>query len=217
MAWSLRIWHSRGDSDPLNQLGLDAQILIRFCQLGLKFSLFGSGLSFILLPLYATGPGHAAGFNKLCLSNLEMDGSIRFWCTILAAYLLTAASSYFVLVEWQSFAKIRRRHFAKAASGTSGSVAAQTCRTLFVDEVPSRQFSEQEITRFFEKIYGGGSVYSCVCASEGSAVQTDLPSAYLNPIDPITGSRCAFVTLKSAEHAAVAQQVVLSHEPGHQI
>ena len=67
------------------ELHLDAQVLVRFCQLGLKFSLLGTVLSVILIPMYGTGPGHAEGFNALSLSNLKVGGSVRFWCVILAA------------------------------------------------------------------------------------------------------------------------------------
>ena len=81
----------------------DATILIRFCQLGLKFSLLGTALSCVLLPMYATGPGQASGFNAMSLSNLKLGGSTRFWCVILAAYMLTLTFGYLILREWHAF------------------------------------------------------------------------------------------------------------------
>lgn len=84
-----------------------------------------------------------------------------------------------------------------------------------VQEVPMNQWSERDITTFFEKIYGVDSVYSCVCATgaEEADLHPDFHSlAHLIQVN--TGSATAFVTLKSAEQCAVAQQVVLSHDPG---
>ena len=59
------------------------------------------------------------------------------------------------------------------------------------------------------------SVYSCVCATgnEETEVHPDL-HAVAHLIQVNTGSATAFVTLKSAEHCAVAQQVLLSHDSG---
>ena len=212
IAWAVQVWQRRRERSDLQP---DAQILVRFCELGLKFSLLGTVLSLVLLPMYATGPGQAGGFNVFCLSNLKVHGSIRFWCVILAAYLLTSAFGYLVLSEWRIFVQLRRSHFASAACGLRGPVAAQACRTVMVQEVPLNRWSEQDITAFFEKIYGTDSVYSCVCAgsSDSEEVHPDLHS-FAHLIQVNTGSATAFVTLKSAEHCAVAQQVVLSHDPG---
>lgn len=59
------------------------------------------------------------------------------------------------------------------------------------------------------------SVYSCVCATgnEETEVHPDL-HAVAHLIQVNTGSATAFVTRKSAEHCAVAQQVLLSHDSG---
>ena len=75
IAWAINVWRRRRERADLQP---DAQILVRFCELGLKFSLLGTALSLILLPMYATGPGRAVGFNVLCLANLKVGGSIRF-------------------------------------------------------------------------------------------------------------------------------------------
>ena len=141
IAWAVQVWRRRRER---SDLAPDAQILVRFCELGLKFSLLGTAVSLILLPMYATGPGKAAGFNVLCLSNLKVGGSIRFWCVILAAYMLTSAFGYLVLSEWRIFSELRRSHFASAASGSRGPVAAQSCRTLMVQEVPLHRWSERD-------------------------------------------------------------------------
>lgn len=62
------------------------------------------------------------------------------------------------------------------------------------------------------------SVYSCVCATgnEETEVHPDL-HAVAHLIQVNTGSATAFVTLKSAEHCAVAQQVLLSHDSGWKV
>ena len=53
--------------------------------------------------MYATGPGQARGFNVMSLSNLKLGGSTRFWCVILAAYMLTSTFGFLILREWRAF------------------------------------------------------------------------------------------------------------------
>ncbi|CAE8647407.1 unnamed protein product, partial [Polarella glacialis] len=85
----------------------DAVVMIRFLELGLKFSLCGMLVSVVLLPVYASSPGSATGANRLSLSNLQLGGSDRFWCVVVAAYVLFGAFSYLVLAEWRNFLLLR--------------------------------------------------------------------------------------------------------------
>ncbi|CAJ1365089.1 unnamed protein product [Effrenium voratum] len=223
-AWAASAWQSR--HQPLD-LEPDALILVRFCQLGLKFSLLGTALSLILLPMYATGPGEAAGFNVLSLSNLKIGGSTRFWCVVVAAYMLTSTFAYLVLAEWRVFVSIRRQHFVKAVSGACGAAAAQTRRSLMVQEVPENSWSDLGVTAFFERIYGRGAVYCCTragtCDSSSGSAGLGLglnaqPAAQLLQAAGVAAvGSTAFVTLRSAEQCVAAPQVVLSHAPGWQV
>lgn len=213
-AWARRVWQQR--HQPLD-LDPDATILIRFCQLGLKFSLLGTALSCVLLPMYATGPGQASGFNAMSLSNLKLGGSTRFWCVILAAYMLTLTFGYLILREWHAFVSIKRQHFVKAVSGACGPAIAQSRRTLMVEDVPSASWSEQGVTAFFEKLYGPACVYSCVCLGHDEPDLHPSARAAAHLIQVNTGPATAFVTLRSAERCAEAQQVVLSHTSGWQV
>lgn len=222
IAWVVkccRNWEDLGpDRDKLNP---DDQILIRFCELGLKFSLLGTALSVILIPVYSTGWGGAVGFNVLCLSNLSRGGSIRFWCVIFSAYVLTWAFGYLVTKEWQNFVNLRRRHFEKAASGKLDEQrgkdkpeAATMSRTLMVQEIPKEQWKKDKIQLYFEQIFGYGSVLHCALATDGTEDLHPEMGEVAHILQMNVCSATAFVTLKSAQFCAEAQQVFLRHGEG---
>ena len=53
VAWARKVWEQRHQPVDLEP---DATILIRFCQLGLKFSLLGTAFSCVLLPMQLGTP-----------------------------------------------------------------------------------------------------------------------------------------------------------------
>lgn len=166
--WVQAVWHERGRHGSLEPDGL---VLVRFCELGLKFCLCGTALDTLLLPMYATGHGSADGFNRLSLSNLKHGGSFRFWGVIVAAYTLTAAFARFAIEEWHSFVACRREHYRRLASGIGGVQAAQAQRSLMVENIPAEQRSPQAIGEFFGNLFGDSAVHSCV-------LQTNTAAAY---------------------------------------
>ena len=105
----------------------------------------------------------------------------------------------------------------KAVSGACGPAIAQSRRTLMVEDVPSASWSEQGVTAFFEKLYGPACVYSCVCLGHDEPDLHPSARAAAHLIQVNTGPATAFVTLRSAERCAEAQQVVLSHTSGWQV
>jgi len=143
----------------------DAEVLVRFCRLGFKFSLLGSLLDVVLLPMFYSGAGGAKEFNRFSLSNLR-SGSPRFWGVILAAYVLTSGLAYLLLSEWSAFLKLRSSHLTRAAGGRSsgGAGAAQACRSVMVELIPPDFRDQDSVSGFFESLFGHGSVHSCVLA-----------------------------------------------------
>lgn len=168
LGWLKAAWHDRRSPGSLEP---DGTVLVRFCELGFKFCLFGTMLDVVLLPMYYTGHGNAKGFNCLSLSNLTLGGSNRFWGVVVAAYVLTATFAHFVITEWHSFVHLRRQHFCSAARGECSFEAAQVQRSLMVEAIPPESRSQQAVENFFSGLFGDGSVHSCV-------LQTDTTAAY---------------------------------------
>jgi len=156
--WLRQAWQARHQPKRLTP---DAAVVIRFCELGLKFSICGSILDIVLLPMYYTGSAEAEGFNSLSLSNLQ-DKSARYWGVVAAAYILTAVFSHLLLSEWRHFVTLQRESFLNVSRGHCGRDLAQARRSVMVELIPTEYQSREAVHAFFERLFGPGSVHSCV-------------------------------------------------------
>lgn len=162
-AWMWQVCQDwRGDK----RFSPDAEVMIRFLQLGFKFSICGCILDMFLLPMYFTGGGSETGYQKYSMLNLKKteddQGDPRFWGVIIAAYILIFVLCQLILREWRHVLAMRREYYLKRLSGMEGSEAAQATRSLLVEEIPAEGRTTEAVTNFMEKLFGPGSVVSVV-------------------------------------------------------
>eukprot|EP00928_Gymnodinium_smaydae_P027330 TRINITY_DN21174_c0_g5_i1.p1 TRINITY_DN21174_c0_g5~~TRINITY_DN21174_c0_g5_i1.p1 ORF type:complete len:866 (-),score=193.71 TRINITY_DN21174_c0_g5_i1:389-2866(-) len=159
-------WLTEACFMDLQELSLDAQVFVRFLQLGLKFSIVGLIVGGSLLPLFASGEAKASGFLRYSISNLTPGNSQVFWYVVLAAYLKTAAFLALMRSEWNHFVAMRRGYFAKRARGQLGASAAQAQHSVLVERVPAQARSAEALQALFAELFGEKRVRSCVaCCS----------------------------------------------------
>jgi hypothetical protein len=95
-----------GDSEMLDECGMDALCFIRVLELGVKLSLFGSLHACWLMPLYATAEESAETdyiedpLIKITTSNVP-SGSLRFVATVVAAYFIYFYTMHCILQEFK--------------------------------------------------------------------------------------------------------------------
>eukprot|EP00928_Gymnodinium_smaydae_P027161 TRINITY_DN21089_c0_g1_i1.p1 TRINITY_DN21089_c0_g1~~TRINITY_DN21089_c0_g1_i1.p1 ORF type:complete len:766 (+),score=143.82 TRINITY_DN21089_c0_g1_i1:59-2356(+) len=166
--WARLAWRRRAE---LDRTDLDGAVLVRFCVLGFKFSVVGTLVSCVLLPMYADGNGDAPGFNKYSLSNLSHhhENGQKFWIAVVAAYALTGVFAHLALAEWREFLVLRYNHFERASRGLRGIAAAQAQRSLLVENIPAEDRSEERVRAFFEHLFGAEHVHSCVLQADTTA------------------------------------------------
>jgi hypothetical protein len=95
-----------GDSEMLDECGMDALCFIRVLELGVKVSLFGSLNACWLMPVYARAEESAETdyikdpIVRLTVSNVP-SGSLRFVATVVAAYFIYFYTMYCILQEFK--------------------------------------------------------------------------------------------------------------------
>jgi len=170
--WILKVWEEtkmgRGKSARhiarrLNNL--DGAIMVRFCVLGFKISMFGSLLAGFLLPwYYRAGGGDGSGhkpdqFTEFNLANLQGKECVdKFWPAVLCAYLLTLSFVHLGMDEWCNFDIMRKEHLTRLACGAADAErpgAAQAIRSILIELVPPnfRDVTGDSIKRFFAKLF----------------------------------------------------------------
>lgn len=157
----------------LDEVGLDAMVVIRYLDVGFKFCLVGSLLSIVLVPMYASADNNEnlGKFTRFSLSNIDKEkGHWRFGIVVACSYLLNAAFVHFMVGEWQNFMNFRRKQFKNAVRGSLGPGAAQAIRSILVENMPKEMRSAQQLFEYFEKQFGEGSVHSAVLQSDTRAL-----------------------------------------------
>lgn len=102
-AWKL------DDRTLLQHVGLDTYMYLRFLRLGARISGFGTFLSVILIPIYATGSENTAAsqqFNQLTMARLDPNDSgdlHRTWATLVCWWLFIGFILREFLSEWRNF------------------------------------------------------------------------------------------------------------------
>ena len=95
-----------GDSEFLDECGMDALCFTRVLELGVKLSLFGSLNACWLMPVYATAEESTETdyindpIVKLTVSHVP-SGSLRFVATVIAAYFIYFYTMYCILQEFK--------------------------------------------------------------------------------------------------------------------
>lgn len=161
------VWEAIKGHHEEGGISIDGMVLVRFCRLGLKCSLFGTVIGFALVPVYATGHNDANGFLQYTISNLESEMEAdepRFFSTVLAAYLISGFVLFLLCLEWKHFIGMQRDHLKRRAQGKEGPAAAQAQYSVLVEKVPHHaQESEEHLRRSFEQLFGQlGEIHSCV-------------------------------------------------------
>mmetsp|Transcript_45478 Transcript_45478/g.99018 ORF Transcript_45478/g.99018 Transcript_45478/m.99018 type:complete len:767 (-) Transcript_45478:75-2375(-) len=154
----------------LDEVGLDAMVVIRYLDVGFKFCLVGSLLSIVLVPMYASADNNEnlGKFTRFSLSNIDKEKG--FGIVVACSYLLNAAFVHFMVGEWQNFMNFRRKQFKNAVRGSLGPGAAQAIRSILVENMPKEMRSAQQLFEYFEKQFGEGSVHSAVLQSDTRAL-----------------------------------------------
>lgn len=160
-------WIKLAISKPcsLDVYSLDALVLIRFCDLGLKFSMCAGLICMGLVPMYANSGCGIKEFSKYSLSNLYCS-SHQVWAVVLAAYAMNIVLARLMHVECREFRALRGAYYHKAANGDFGPGAAQALRSLLLDDVPKKMRSAASLHSFFESVFGSGKVHSAVLQSD---------------------------------------------------
>mmetsp|Transcript_92991 Transcript_92991/g.277576 ORF Transcript_92991/g.277576 Transcript_92991/m.277576 type:complete len:773 (-) Transcript_92991:115-2433(-) len=147
-------------ADTKERMPIDGQIVVRLCQLGLKFFALGTLTACVLIPLYEQGAGRQKGVLRVTTSNLTQEDGWTFRAITVAAYLQAAAFFFLMHEEWGHFVRIRHRHFARVARGECGPSAAQAQYSLMVERVPKDARTPEAIRGFFAELFDG--IHSCV-------------------------------------------------------
>ncbi|CAJ1455485.1 unnamed protein product [Effrenium voratum] len=158
-----------------DEIGLDALVVVRFLDLGFKFSLFGSLLCIVLLPMYSWTQREETlnKFTRFSLSNIDghhPGDHIKFQIVVVCAYFLNAAFVHLMISEWQSFMNLRRKQFRQTVLGSHGPGAAQAIRSILVENVPRELRSAEILHRYFARLFGEGALHSTVVQSDTRAL-----------------------------------------------
>lgn len=148
--WAIAAWKVNDDV-CLQHVGLDAFMFLRFLRLSFRMTLFGSALSMILIPVYATGEARGASteeFNQLTLARVA-QGSPRLWATT----ILWTIFCTFILVElwkeWEVYAKHRYNFLANGDVDTPSDYRY----TIRVENIPSDMQSNAALRAYFERLF----------------------------------------------------------------
>jgi calcium permeable stress-gated cation channel len=139
------------DEELLKSVGLDTFMFLRFLRIGARMTFFGTILSLILIPVYATGEGRGVeteSFNMLTLARVE-SGSDRLWATLLCEWFFIAFILRSFWCEWELYAK-HRYHFLAHGDVDTPDEFRYACR---VEHLPRRLQSNRTLRTYFERLF----------------------------------------------------------------
>jgi hypothetical protein len=160
------------DADLLMTAGVDAVMLLRFCDLCLRFCLHGCAWAALLLPTYYTAAPEgqsAEGAYRFSLSNVP-DGDDRLWLAVAASWALCLHLLYSLDWEYRRFVGLRQKHLTGRLAGGDGAVSNDRAHhrlvrcSLIVEQIPPELRCAESLAAYFEGVFGPGSVVSAtVC------------------------------------------------------
>ncbi|CAE7036136.1 pde-4 [Symbiodinium natans] len=144
----------RIEVEDMDVIPIDGQMVIRLCQLGLKFAAFGTLVSCVLTPIYAKAGGGQSGILALTMSNLSTsDEQYVFAIVVAAAYFLVFFFIWLVRAEWRHFLKLRQDHFLRRAKGLEGLTSAQAQYSLLVQRLPRKYQDSKALEQLFSGLF----------------------------------------------------------------
>ena len=164
-------WRRRGAALP----HADAEIFVRFLDMGVMFSLLGSCVGGVLIWFYVSAGGDARGLHRLTLMNVPHKSPV-IWGVIATAYVMEIIFIQLVLTEWRRVSAFRRDHNMKATCGVFGKEAAQARRTVIVENIPVGWRTEHKVRLYFESLFGEGSVLSCSLQRDSRSASAPRPA-----------------------------------------
>uniref|UniRef100_A0A7S4Q4I3 CSC1/OSCA1-like 7TM region domain-containing protein n=1 Tax=Alexandrium monilatum TaxID=311494 RepID=A0A7S4Q4I3_9DINO len=124
------------DKPSTARVSIDGWVVIRFCHVGLKYSILGTFAGCLLLPIYGEGSDmELSDFQRYTITNLDSQ-TWKVWLVVASSYLLTIAFFLLMVLEWKHYLRMRRNHFMDRAEGRLGVEAAQAQFSLMVERVP---------------------------------------------------------------------------------
>lgn len=150
-------WKDDGSKD---RVSIDGWVMIRFCRVGFRYSVLGTAIGCVLVPMYAEGDRlEKSHFQRYTISNLD-DQEWKVWFIVASTYVLTICFCLAMLLEWRNYVTMRRDHFLARARGDLGLEAAQAQFSLMVERVPPVHQSNQGLQEAFKRVFN--SVHSAV-------------------------------------------------------
>jgi calcium permeable stress-gated cation channel len=140
------------DDETLRCVGLDTYMFLRLLYVGMRITGFGSILSLILLPVYATG--NASGpeteqFNLLTLARVEQGSTWRLYVSVLVWYIFCLFILYQFWMEWTLYYK---HHTVFSAQGDMD-MSIDYRYSVRVEQVLSN--SDGALRAYFERLFPG--------------------------------------------------------------
>jgi len=148
--WWSDTWNV-SQAELLRCVGLDSYMFLRFLRLGARMASIGTGLSLILIPIYATGNATGAWtlqFNRLTLARVE-QGSSRLWATTFCWWSFIAFVLYEFWTEWKLFYRNRHDFVANGDPDTP----LDFCYAIRVEQLPLELRTREALFAYFERIF----------------------------------------------------------------
>lgn len=135
------------EDEVVKKVGLDAAMFLRTIRTSFfimsVIALFGC---ILLMPVYGTDEERLeTSLRIISLSNVA-DGSARLWTTVIAEFFVAAVVTYFLLMDYNHYAELRRRY---CTSETPINYS------LVVYDIPEEERDEQRIRARFEQMVPG--------------------------------------------------------------
>lgn len=153
MPWWKAAWDV-SNVELLRCVGLDAYMFLRVLRLGARICGFGSILSLVLLPVYATGNQQGPDkeqFNLLTLVRVESGSSWRLYVTVAVWFLFCAGVLHEFWTEWLSYAQHRANFLARGDMDMPHAARY----TIRVEQMTPHRNSDRAVQRYFERLFPG--------------------------------------------------------------
>eukprot|EP00928_Gymnodinium_smaydae_P094005 TRINITY_DN7841_c0_g2_i1.p1 TRINITY_DN7841_c0_g2~~TRINITY_DN7841_c0_g2_i1.p1 ORF type:complete len:713 (+),score=50.11 TRINITY_DN7841_c0_g2_i1:186-2141(+) len=209
------------------ELSVDGQVIVRFCNLGLKFSLVGCIVSAFLAPVYGSDTTLSEQFDNAMQSLTFQSYTItnchqlwQGWCIGFATLVLTGTFAYLMWFEWLHFVGMRHRYFTRAASGVLGHDALQTHHSVMVESIPA---NDRTVERVREKLSLVGKVQAVTLVQNTRNLQVtkaiglqkikpnmrDMCPPFADEEEELKVTSVAFVTFSTVVKRMEALQLLL--------
>lgn len=153
--------YSVSHEELLKNVGLDSYMYLRFLRLGARLTLFGTVMSIILLPVYATGEARGDStelFNKFTLARVGMSSN-RLWASVLCWLNFVAFALTEMYEEWRLYSKHRYQFLAQGDVDTPPDFKY----AVRVENIPQDYRSAYKLKEYFSKIFPGKVRQAAVC------------------------------------------------------